>query len=117
MNDCLLESENFQITKADNNKYLLLPVKKQPAEKIVLKECGKDYDKMKNSHSNHHFHQTPKIDSCYFNKTLVKKNITRRLHTLIIKHYVLLSNLVFEQLFFMCFIRIIGYSLNSMRDL
>jgi hypothetical protein len=41
MNDCLLESENFQITKSDNNKYLLLPVKKQ-AEKIVLKECGKD---------------------------------------------------------------------------
>lgn len=42
MNDCLLESENFQITKAENNKYLLLPVKKQPTEKIVLKECGKD---------------------------------------------------------------------------
>ncbi|KAG5670101.1 hypothetical protein PVAND_000384 [Polypedilum vanderplanki] len=39
MNDCLLESENFQITKADNNKYLLLPVKKPSAEKIVLKEC------------------------------------------------------------------------------
>ncbi|XP_070502982.1 longitudinals lacking protein, isoforms F/I/K/T-like isoform X1 [Chironomus tepperi] len=39
MNDCLLESENFQITKAENNKYLLLPVKKQPTEKIVLKEC------------------------------------------------------------------------------
>lgn len=43
MNDCLLESENFQITKSDNNKYLLLPVKKQ-AEKFVLKECGKDID-------------------------------------------------------------------------
>ncbi|CRK89088.1 CLUMA_CG002574, isoform A [Clunio marinus] len=40
MNDCLLESENFQITKSDNNKYLLLPVKKQQqAEKFVLKEC------------------------------------------------------------------------------
>lgn len=44
MNDCLLESENFQITKSDNNKYLLLPVKKQQAEKFVLKECGKDID-------------------------------------------------------------------------
>jgi hypothetical protein len=42
MNDCLLESENFQITKADNNKYLLLPVKKPSAEKIVLKECGNE---------------------------------------------------------------------------
>jgi hypothetical protein len=45
MNDCLLESENFQITKSDNNKYLLLPVKKQEqTEKFVLKECGKDMD-------------------------------------------------------------------------
>lgn len=44
MNDCLLESENFQITKSDNNKYLLLPVKKQDVEKFVLKECGKDID-------------------------------------------------------------------------
>lgn len=44
MNDCLLESENFQITKSDNNKYLLLPVKKQQPEKFVLKECGKDFD-------------------------------------------------------------------------
>lgn len=43
MNECLLESENFQITKADNNKYLLLPVKKQQSEKIVLKECGKNF--------------------------------------------------------------------------
>lgn len=42
MNDCLLESENFQITKSDNNKYLLLPVKKQ--QQFVLKECGKDFD-------------------------------------------------------------------------
>lgn len=42
MNECLLESENFQITKADNNKYLLLPVKKQSTEKIVLKECGNE---------------------------------------------------------------------------
>lgn len=44
LNDCLLESENFQITKSDNNKYLLLPVKKSDdtTEKFVLKECGKD---------------------------------------------------------------------------
>jgi hypothetical protein len=47
MNDCLLESENFQITKSDNNKYLLLPVTKtQQAEKFVLKECGKDIDSL-----------------------------------------------------------------------
>jgi hypothetical protein len=62
MNDCLLESENFQITKADNNKYLLLPVKKQPAEKIVLKECGKDLND-----KNSLIHISPKhqkIDSC-----------------------------------------------------
>lgn len=55
MNDCLLESENFQITKADNNKYLLLPVKKQPAEKIVLKECGKDNKQIYNDIRKIHF--------------------------------------------------------------
>lgn len=42
LNDCLLESENIQITKKDN-KYLLQPttVKAENTQKFVLKECGK----------------------------------------------------------------------------
>lgn len=56
MNDCLLESENFQITKSDNNKYLLLPVKKQDIEKFVLKECGKDIDSYTQKPSFTHTH-------------------------------------------------------------
>jgi hypothetical protein len=43
LNDCLLESENIQITKKDD-KYLLQPIKsesKQASVKFVLQECGK----------------------------------------------------------------------------
>ena len=87
MNECLLESENFQITKSDNNKYLLLPVKKQPAEKIVLKECGKD--KMNNfAHKKSQFTtQKFHVSLIYF---VIKTNSTRKfksqdddVHTLI----------------------------------
>lgn len=100
MNDCLLESENFQITKADNNKYLLLPVKKQPAEKIVLKECGKDFDKMNNSHS--HFTTTPKNKSIH---TLNKKN-----YLIDFTHDNHQAICVIIKLF--CFIQIIIYDLD-----
>lgn len=82
MNDCLLESENFQITKSDNTgKYLLLPVKKtqqQQAEKFVLKECGKDINSMteivffphllKNTYT-----QTLNLISFFFEIKFVKK--------------------------------------------
>jgi hypothetical protein len=43
LNDCLLESENIQITKKDDH-YLLQPVKsesKQTPVKYILQECGK----------------------------------------------------------------------------
>ena len=70
MNDCLLESENFQITKSDNNKYLLLPVKKQQAEKFVLKECGKDFVKHKSSLT--HIHTPPFHFSLYFRNKIRK---------------------------------------------
>lgn len=67
MNDCLLESENFQITKSDNNKYLLLPVKKQQPEKFMLKECGKDFDN-RNLLSLTHTHTPTHLISFFENK-------------------------------------------------
>lgn len=69
MNDCLLESENFQITKSDNNKYLLLPVKKQ--QQFVLKECGKDFDN-RNLLSLTHTQTTHLIS--FFENKIRKKN-------------------------------------------
>lgn len=73
MNDCLLESENFQITKSDNNKYLLLPVKKQQAEKFVLKECGKDIDSDTNYPSFTHTHTHTHFIFFFFKIKFAKK--------------------------------------------
>ena len=57
LNDCLLESENIQITKKDN-KYLLQPTsaKTENMQKFVLKECGKFLKKLRQIYPYfHHF--------------------------------------------------------------
>ena len=59
LNDCLLESENIQITKKDN-KYLLQPTSKaENMQKFVLKECGKSLKKINSNLSFTIIHYLP----------------------------------------------------------
>ena len=103
MNDCLLESENFQITKSDNNKYLLLPVTKtqQQQEKFVLKECGKDIDSQTQISSFLLLHTHTHAISFHFLPFFSKKNKIRKKK---LKNYLSHHNFTLSLHFILCLI-------------